>query len=163
MSADAFKELTDSKVTNDKDYTGTDKTLSALAFKEYLKEKLVSYAKISDSVWYDSNVQLGSDHQGIYVDTDGKAKPVNVIYRGNRTNDENALVIVPTLGADGLWYFDYIKRSDLYKSYLSQLYFTFHIEQSAHQIITVTYNGNKYTSDFNYLILLFLYIIVLFF
>ena len=149
MSADAFHELVDSKITDDKNYSGTGKTLSARAFKEYLSDRLKVYAKTTESVWHNEGIAVGNGSRGVYVSSDGRVNACNVIYRGNRTNDSNALIIVPSKGSDGIWYFDYIKRSGLYKKYLDQLYFTLSIEQTPHQTITVTTSdGVKHTSSF---------------
>lgn len=148
MSADAFHELVDSKITDDKNYSGTDKTLSARAFKEYLSDRLKAYAKTTESVWHNEGIAVGNGYRGVYVSSDGRVNACNVVYRGKKTNDSNALILVPVQGAGGIWYFDYIKRSDLYKKYLDQLYFTFTIQQSAHQTITVTVNGIEHTETF---------------
>lgn len=149
MSADAFHDLVDSKISDDKNYSDDDKTLSARAFKEYLSDRLKVYAKTTESVWHNEGVAVGNAYRGFYVASDGSANACNVIYRGKRTNDSNALIIVPSKGSDGIWYFDYIKRSDLYKKYLDQLYFTLSIEQTPHQTITVTTSdGVKHTSSF---------------
>ena len=137
MSADAFRDLTDSMVIDDKASDAGGKTLSAKALKLYLSDKLVSYAKNADSVWSDIDGSVGSDLQGVYVEGTGKAIPTKVVYRGKITNDPNCLVIVPTASGDG-WHYDYIKRSDLYNRFIDQLYFTFTINQSPNQMITVT-------------------------
>lgn len=150
MSANAFKSLTDSRVTDDKASEADDKTLSAKALKQYLNDKLVSYAKNADSVWSDGDSTVGSELQGIYVEGIGKAVPTKVVYRGKLTNDPDCLVIVPVASDDGIWHYDYIKRSDLYNRFIDQLYFTFTINQSPNQTITVTTaDGVTHTESFS--------------
>lgn len=148
MSADAFKDLVDGKVTNDKDSESDDVSLSAEALKKYLKEKLELYSKAADSVWYDGNA-AGSNYQGVYVKADGQVMPGSVVYRGNVTNAPHALIIVPFLGRDNVWHYDFVDRADLYTKFLDQLYFTFTIVQSPHQTITVTTDdGVEHTDSF---------------
>ncbi len=150
MSADAFKDLVDSKVTDDKNSESDELSLSANALKEYLKDKLEVYSKTSDSVWYDGNSAVGSDYQGVYVKATGEVLPGSVVYRGNVTNAPHALVIVPFLGNDNVWHYDFVDRADLYTKFIDQLYFTFTIKQSPHQTITVTTaDGVEHTESFS--------------
>ena len=79
MSADAFKDLVDSKVTDDKNSESDNLCLSASALKEYLKDKLEVYSKTSDSVWYGGNSAVGSDYQGVYVKATGEVLPGSVV------------------------------------------------------------------------------------
>lgn len=151
MSADAFKDLVDSKVINSSNYDDDEAALSAKAVKTYLAEKLLPYALKGSSAWYDGKgTSLGSKVRGIYLNVDGKAMLTDIEFRGKRTNAANALVLVPLAKAGGGWYYDWINRNDLHKKYLDQLYFTFTIVQSPHQTITVTTaDGVEHTETFS--------------
>lgn len=150
MSADAFKDLVDSKVVDDKNSESDNLCLSASALKEYLKDKLETYSKTLDSVWYDGNSAVGSDYQGVYVKATGEVLPGSVVYRGNVTNASHALIIVPFLGSDNVWHYDFVDRADLYTKFIDQLYFTFTITQSPHQtIIVTTADGVEHTESFS--------------
>lgn len=147
MSADAFKFLVDSKITDDDNYGNDDSALSAKAAKKYLADKLLDYAQKGNSVWYDGG-SYGSPLRGVYVGSDGKLELCDIEFRGNRTNAADLKVVVP-VKVGNIWHYDFINRKDLHNTYVHTLKFNFTINQTPHQtIIVTTDDGVQHTSNF---------------
>ena len=146
MSANAFREMLNSKVSGDIAF-GSDVAMSANASKLYIDSVLKKYALTDSSVGIKDLNDAGTAHRGVYVDAEGFIKPTDIIVRGNKTTEADPLVLIPVKLPDGSWAFDTLRKSKLGKAE-SQTYMV-SIKQTPNQTITVTTSdGTKHTSDF---------------
>ena len=147
MSANAFRELLKSKISDDMTADTGDVAMSANASKLYINSILKNYALADDTVSVENDAGVGSPFRGVYIDQDGVAKPIDVIVRGNKSTDADPLILVPEKKGN-TWQFNTIRKSQLKGS--EKTTFTVTIKQTPNQTITVTTSdGVKHTESFD--------------
>lgn len=147
MSANAFRELLKSKISDDITADTGDVAMSANASKLYINSVLKNYALADDTVSVENDAGVGSPFRGVYINQDGVAKPIDVIVRGNKSTDADPLVLVPEKKGS-TWQFNTIRKSQLKGS--EKTTFTVTIKQTPNQTITVTTgDGVKHTESFD--------------
>ena len=147
MSANAFRELLKSKISDDMTADTGDVAMSANASKLYINSILKNYALADDTVSVENDAGVGSPFRGVYIDQDGVAKPIDVIVRGNKSTDADPLVLIPEKKGS-TWQFNTIRKSQLKGS--EKTTFTVSIKQTPNQTITVTTgDGVKHTESFD--------------
>ena len=147
MSANAFRELLKSKISDDMNADTGDVAMSANASKLYINSILKNYALADDTVSVENDAGVGSPFRGVYINQDGVAKPIDVIVRGNKSTDADPLVLVPEKKGS-TWQFNTIRKSQLKGS--EKTTFTVTIKQTPNQTITVTTDdGVKHTESFD--------------
>ena len=147
MSANAFRELLKSKISDDMTADTGDVAMSANASKLYINSVLKNYALADDTISVENDADVGSPFRGIYIDQDGVAKPIDVIVRGNKSTEADPLILVPEKKGN-TWQFNTIRKSQLKGS--EKTTFTVTIKQTPNQTITVTTgDGVKHTESFD--------------
>lgn len=147
MSANAFRELLKSKISDDMTADTDNVAMSANASKLYINSILKNYALADDTVSVENDAGVGSPFRGVYIDQDGVAKPIDVIVRGNKSTDADPLILVPEKKGS-TWQFNTIRKSKLKGS--EKTTFTVTIKQTPNQTITVTTSdGVKHTESFD--------------
>ena len=147
MSANAFRELLKSKISDDMNADTGDVAMSANASRLYINSVLKNYALADDTVSVENDAGVGSPFRGVYIDQDGVAKPIDVIVRGNKSTDADPLILVPEKKGS-TWQFNTIRKSQLKGS--EKTTFTVTIKQTPNQTITVTTSdGVKHTESFD--------------
>lgn len=147
MSANAFRELLKSKISDDMTADTGNVAMSANASKLYINSVLKNYALADDTVSVENDAGVGSPFRGVYIDQDGVAKPIDVIVRGNKSTDTDPLILVPEKKGS-TWQFNTIRKSQLKGS--EKTTFTITIKQTPNQTITVTTSdGVKHTESFD--------------